>query len=153
MDIGGLLKLLNEHDARYIIIGAAAFPAHGWSRTTRDIDILIEATIENAQRVKDALTKFGYDMTDASIEDLLTKKVLLRQYILETDIHPFVTGAEFQSVWENRVDDKLYGVPTHFASLKDLINMKRAAGRPKDMEDLKYLLDLEKLKKEEEDRP
>lgn len=147
MDIGKLLKLLNEHKARYVIIGAAAFAAHGWSRTTRDIDILIEATPENARRVREAFIEFGYDMSDASIEDILEKKILLRQYIVEADIHPSVKGAAFSSVWKARVDDKLYGVPTHFASLDDLIRMKKAAGRPRDKEDLKYLIRLRELKK------
>jgi len=147
MDIGKLLKLLNEHNVCYVIIGAAAFAAHGWSRTTQDIDIFIEATPENARRVREAFIEFGYDMTDASIEEILEKKILLRQYIVEADIHPSVKGATFSSVWKSRVDDKLYGVPTHFASLEDLIRMKKAAGRPKDKEDLKYLLRLRQLKK------
>lgn len=147
MDIGSLLKSLNEHDVVYVIIGAAAFPVHGWSRTTQDIDIFIEATPENARRVKGALTAFGYDMTDASIGDMLTKKILLRKYVLETDIHPFVEGVEFDHVWKEKIGEKLYGVPTYFASLGDLIKMKKAAGRPKDLEDLKYLLHLQRLKK------
>jgi len=137
---------------KYVIIGAAAFSAHGWSRTTRDIDIFIEATSENAKRVVKALSEFGYDMTDASIDEILNKKILLRQYILETDIHPFVKGAKFASVWKERVKDKLYDVPTCFASLNHLIRMKRAAGRPKDKEDLKQLLHIRKILREKKKR-
>ena len=145
MDIGRLLKLLNEHRVHYVIIGAAAFAVHGWTRTTRDIDIFIKATPENVRRTLQALAEFGYDISDVTIEEMLGKKILFRQYVVETDIHPFVTGVKFDSVWKQRVRDKIYNVPTNFASLNHLIRMKRAAGRPKDKEDLKYLLDIKKL--------
>lgn len=148
MDIGKLLKLLNAHNVHYVIIGAAAFAVHGYSRATRDIDFFIEATPENVRRTITALREFGYDMSDISAEEMLTKKLLIRQYIVETDIHPFVAGARFESVWRNKVEDKLYNVPVAFASLNDLIRMKRAAGRQKDREDLKYLLDLRRIRRE-----
>lgn len=148
MDIAKLLKSLNDHDVKYVIIGAMAFAAHGWSRTTHDIDIFIEATRENVERTRKALMSFGYDMRDASIEEMLTQKILLRQYVIETDIHPFVKGASFCKIWKDKVPEKLYGVRTYFASLNDLIRMKRAAGRPKDREDLKNLLHIRKILKE-----
>jgi predicted nucleotidyltransferase len=146
MDIGKLLKSLNEHKVKYVIIGAVSFAAHGWSRATRDIDIFIEATQKNAKRTMEAISAIGYDINDLSIDELLTKKILLRQYILETDIHPFVAGVKFDDVWKNKVKEKIYNTTTYFASLNDIITMKKAAGRPKDKEDLKYLLHLKKLK-------
>jgi predicted nucleotidyltransferase len=140
MDIESLLKLLNAHCVEYVIIGASAFPAHGYTRTTLDLDLFIRPDPANAERVLDTLREFGYDVTDLTVEDLLSFKVLLRQYMLEADIHPFVTGITFEQVWQNRLSD-LYGeTPTSFASLDDLIQMKRAANRPKDQQDLKYLL-------------
>ncbi|HEX2500903.1 MAG TPA: hypothetical protein VHO73_05560 [Methylomirabilota bacterium] len=78
-------------------------------------------------------------MSDVSVEDLLTKKVLIRQYLLEVDIHPFVAGATFADVWERRVEDQIGSTPAPFASLDDLIRMKEAAGRSKDLEDLRAL--------------
>jgi len=70
------------------------------------------------------------------------KKLLIRQYILETDIHPFVAGVTFEEVWQNRVEDYIGQTPAQFAGLDDLIRMKQAAGRPKDLEDLRILLKL-----------
>jgi predicted nucleotidyltransferase len=139
-----LLQLLNEHKVRFVIIGATAFPVHGYSRATLDIDLFIKSTRMNAERTREALREFGYDMTDVSIEDLLTKKLLIRQYWVETDIHPFVKGVSFKDIWKNKVLADYGGEPAWFASLKDLIKMKKAAGRPKDKEDLKYLLRLQK---------
>ncbi len=142
MDIEGLLKSLNDHSVRYIIIGATAFPVHGYVRATLDVDIFIEPAEENAQRTWAALRGFGYDVTDLTIEDMLTKKILIRQYWVETDIHPFVAGVTFDQVWANRVEGVIGETRTWFASLDDLIAMKQAAGRPKDLEDLRALLKL-----------
>lgn len=139
MGIENLLKSLNAHKVRYVIIGATAFPVHGYSRTTQDIDIFIEPNQANVQRIFLALKSFGYDVSDISIDDLLTKKVLIRQYLVETDIHPFAKGISFKTVWRNKVRNKIGATPAYFAGLDDLIRMKKAAGRPKDKEDLKIL--------------
>jgi predicted nucleotidyltransferase len=139
MDTESLLRFLNARKARYVVIGATAFPVHGYARATLDVDLFIEASEENARRVRDALSDFGYDVTDLTIDDLRKKKILIRQYVLQTDLHPFVAGATFEDVWKNRVESRLGRTPAAFASLDDLIRMKEAAGRPKDLEDLKVL--------------
>lgn len=144
MDTEGLLKLLKEHKVDFVIIGATAFPVHGYARATLDIDIFIRATVENAERTWAALQEFGYDVTDVKIEDLLKKKLLIRQYAVETDIHPFVKGITFGEVWKNKIKAKFGATPAFFSSLRDLIKMKQAAGRPQDLEDLKYLKKLKK---------
>ena len=139
MEVEELLKLLKEHRVRFVIIGATAFPVHGYSRATLDIDLFIEPTPRNAERTRDALRAFGYDVSDVSVDDLLTKKLLIRQYIVETDIHPFVKGTTFGRVWANKVKARFGRTFVWFAALDDLIQMKEAAGRPKDKEDLKFL--------------
>ena len=139
MDTEKLLQSLNVRNVRYVVIGATAFPIHGYARATLDVDILIDATRENAERTREALGDFGYDIADLSVEDLRTKKVLIREYVLQTDIHPFVAGVTFGEVWKNRVESRLGETPAAFASLDDLIQMKEAAGRPKDLEDLRVL--------------
>jgi predicted nucleotidyltransferase len=144
LDTESLLKLLNAHNVEFVIIGATAFPVHGYARATLDIDLFIRPEPENARRTLKALKEFGYDVTDLSGEDLLSKKVLIRQYLVETDIHPFVQGATFDQVWKNRVSGAYGNEKVYYASLDDLIAMKKAAGRPKDMEDLNVLLRLKK---------
>lgn len=145
MDIPSLLKSLNAHDVKYVIIGATAFPVHGYSRATLDTDIFIDPTLDNAQKTLNALRAFGYDVADLSVEDLLTQKILIRGYVVQTDVHPFVAGIpDFKEVWDHKVAGEILGVPTHFVDLDRLIVMKRAAGRPKDLEDLKYLSAIKK---------
>jgi len=147
MDLEKLLKLLKENKVKFVIIGATAFPLYGYARATLDVDFFIEPTIENAKRCYDTLLAFGYDLQDLSPEDLLKYKVLIRQYNLEIDLHPFVKGVTFEEVWENRVKGKIGNEEVYFASLEDLIKMKKAAGRAKDLEDLRVL---QRLKEEKE---
>jgi len=99
MDVENLLKSLKEYKVRFVVIGATAFPVHGYSRATLDIDLFIEPNEANARRIHEALKSFGYDVSDITLNDLLTKKVLIRQYLVETDIHPFVKGISFDRIW------------------------------------------------------
>ena len=144
MDTENLLRSLKENKVDFVIIGATAFPLYGYARATLDIDIFIRPTKINAERTWQALKSFGYEVSDVKINDLLTKKLLIRQYTIETDIHPFVKGVSFERIWKNKVRAKFGNTFVYFTSLNDLVKMKRAAARPKDLEDLQYLRKLQK---------
>jgi len=58
-----LLKLLKEHRVEFVIIGATAFPVHGYARATLDIDIFIRPTEANVEKTWSALSALGYDVT------------------------------------------------------------------------------------------
>ena len=75
---------------------------------------------------------------------LLENKILIRQYQVEADFHPFVKGVTFENVWTNRIRAKYGNTIVNFSSLDDMIRMKKAAGRTLDKEDLKYLLRIKK---------
>ena len=141
-----LLRSLNENKAVFVVIGATAFPAYGYARATLDIDLFVKPTRPNIRRVMKSLREFGYDLSDFSENDFLTHKVLIRQYLLETDIHPFVKGVVFEDIWKNKITSKIGKTEVYFPSLEDMIRMKKAAGRAKDREDLKFLKKILKMK-------
>jgi len=141
-----LLRSLNENKAVFVVIGATAFPAYGYARATLDIDLFVKPTRPNIRRVMKSLRDFGYDLSDFSENDFLTHKVLIRQYLLETDIHPFVKGVVFEDIWKNKITSKIGKTEVYFPSLEDMIRMKKAAGRAKDREDLKFLKKILKMK-------
>ena len=95
MDTESLLKSLKGHKVQFVIIGATAFPVHGYSRATLDIDIFIRPEILNAEKTLSALKDFGYDVSDIAVDELLTKKILIRQCLVETDINPYVKATVF----------------------------------------------------------
>lgn len=139
MDTERLLKLLKENQVDFLVIGASAFPVYGYARATLDIDLFARPSVENIRKVIKALQEFGYDLTDLSADDFLKNKILIRQYIVEADIHPFVRGITFEEAWANRISAKFGDTEVFFPSLDDMIKMKKAAGRTIDLEDLKYL--------------
>ena len=139
MDKERLLRSLNDHSVEYVIIGALAFPIHGYARSTLDIDIFIRPDRANAELTHQALADSGFDVHDLSVDDLLDFKILIRQYIVEVDVHPYVAGISFDAVWASRVAGRFGQVDVNYAGLDALIEMKRAAGRPKDLADLKAL--------------
>lgn len=123
-------------------------PAYGYVRMTRDIDIFIEPTQANANKTIIALKKLGYDVQDLTTGTLLKKKILFCQYLLRTDIHPFVAGVTFDQVWRNRKKADIKGCKVWIPSLDDLIRMKAATGRAGDQSDLEVLKQVKKqLKK------
>jgi predicted nucleotidyltransferase len=147
MDTEELLKSLNANKVDFIVIGATAFPVYGYARATLDIDIFVRADMENIVKLKKALQRFGYDLSEVSHEDLLKKKLLIRQYLVETDIHPYVKGVTFEAVWKNKISSKFGDTEVNFPCLDDMIRMKKAAGRAKDLDDLKYLTRIKSGKK------
>jgi predicted nucleotidyltransferase len=141
-----LLQFLNENKAKFVVIGATAFPAYGYARATLDIDLFVKPSRSNIRKVMKALRMFGYDLADFTENDFLTHKVLIRQYVLETDIHPFIKGVTFDEIWKNKISGKIGKADVFFPSLEDMIRMKKAAGRSKDREDLKFLRKLLKAR-------
>lgn len=149
MDIQKLLKSLLDHKVKFLVIGAWALPAFGYVRMTEDVDLFIEPTRINAKRTIEALRSIGYLAIDEiSLDTLLEKKILLRQYILKTDIHPFVKGVSFKKAWKNRKVSTIKGFQVFVPSLDDLMTMKKKAGREKDLIDLEVLKEIKKQLKE-----
>jgi len=145
MTIQKLLRLLVEHKVKFLVIGAWVFPAYGFTRNTYDIDIFFNPTKTNVRRLIKALKNVGYDgVEDLTIEQLIKKKTLFRQYILDTDIHPFVAGVEFKDVWKTKKEVEIEKIKVFVPSLDNLIAMKKAAGRPKDIADLEYLEEIKR---------
>jgi predicted nucleotidyltransferase len=144
MDTEKLLRSLKENRAIFVIIGATALPVYGYARATLDIDLFVKPDPRNIKRVMKALQEFGYDLMALTPEDFLKNKILIRQYTVEADIHPFVKGISFDDVWKNKIRAKFGKTEVYFPSLDDMIKMKKAAGRAIDKEDLKYLRRIKK---------
>jgi predicted nucleotidyltransferase len=146
MDTEKLLRSLKENKVKFVVIGASAFPVYGYARATLDIDIFIKPEVGNIRRTMKTLKAFGYDLTDLTQDDFLKSKILIRQYTVEADFHPFVKGVTFDKVWKNRIKARFGETEVYFPSLDDMIKMKKAAGRAIDLEDLKYLRKIRKKK-------
>lgn len=113
-------------------------------RATRDIDLWVDSTSENASRVMVALTRFGAPLAALGVDlnDFITpgRVVQLGVPPNRIDLMTSVSGlASFDAAFANRVDAVVAGVPVPVLGLRELIANKRASGRPKDRLDLDWL--------------
>lgn len=139
-DFAAFLDALNSEGVAYVVIGGIAVLAHIPYRTTRDIDVLIEPTLENGRRARSAVARWGGFEPGFSAEEFIAGEILSFGGLLRVEIHSRVPGVTWEQVWSNRTPGELKGVATHFASVDDLIAMKQAAGRAeKDLPDLRRL--------------
>lgn len=139
-DFADFLASLNSEGVAYVVIGGMAVLSYTPYRTTRDLDILIEPTLDNARRARTAVERWGGFEPDFSAEEFISGDILSFGGLLRVEVHSQVPGATWESVWRGRVPGELLGVPTHFAGLDELIAMKEAVSRKdKDVPDLARL--------------
>ena len=141
-DYEEFLELLNKHDVRYCVIGAFALAFHVRPRYTKDINILIEPTIDNAGRLLIALGEFGFESLKLTVEDFATRGniIQLGYEPVRIDIITSITGLEFTDIWKSRTQGP-YGRQTiNYIDRHNLIRSKKLSNRPQDKADLKMLL-------------
>ena len=135
----------------YAVVGGVAVNAYGHVRNTRDLDIFIRPTVENAQAAFRALQEWGAPLQGADATDLL---IDYEHFQLSTDngrvdILPSIGEMSFDTVWRNHLQTIVEGVSIRFISKADLIANKRQVGRLIDLADvekLERIADLDVLK-------
>jgi hypothetical protein len=121
-------------------IGGIAAILHGVPRATFDLDILIKATPENAQKLLDALLNAGFGTASlATAEQILTHEITISRDRVQLDVQTMTPGIKFEEVWERREIMQYKQQEFYILSRDDLIASKRAAGKPKDLEDVRLL--------------
>ena len=135
------LQLLNSRRAEYVVVGAFALAFHSEPRFTGDLDILIRRTPDNADRVIETLHAFGFASLAITIEDLMSEGKVIQLGIRPNRIYLLnsLTGVDAEVVWQRRTPGDLDGVPLHYIDLESFRINKLAAGRDKDLEDLRRL--------------
>jgi hypothetical protein len=140
-----------KNDVRYLVIGGIAAVLYGVPRATFDLDILIEPTKENAQRLLDALEEIGFGtakMTNA--DEIVGTEITIFTDRVRLDVQTSTPGIRFEEAWPKRVTMTFAGQNFEVVSLADLIQAKTAAGREVDLEDVKTLTSQEKESRSED---
>ncbi len=140
-DFKDMLSELSVADVDYLVVGAYAVAAHGVPRATGDLDIWIRADNETAPRMLKALVAFGAPLYDLSEEDLASPGIVFQIGVPpgRIDILTSVSGLIFDDAWQRRLNIEIEGIAMPVLSLEDLIANKLAAGRDKDLLDVKIL--------------
>jgi len=142
-DFKELLRVWNEKQAEYLIVGGYAVMKYTEPRFTKDLDLWIRNSPENAAKVYQALAEFGAPLEkDGLLPKDFTSEDLTYQIgvaPVRIDILTRISGIQFAEAWRNRVAGTFFDIPVHFISLGDLIINKKAAGRWGDLEQLELL--------------
>jgi predicted nucleotidyltransferase len=144
-----ILRTLLDNDVRFVLIGGLAAQVHGSPSLTGDVDICFALDRENLTRLSEALASMaairrGMDAgMNAPIDDRALRAgdvftLSTRYGDLDLLAHPD-PRLDFESLMSRSIAAEILGVQVRVASLSDLIDMKRAAGRPKDRVELEIL--------------
>ncbi len=127
-------------EVKYLVIGGIAAVLYGVPRATFDLDILIEASPQNAKRLLTAMELAGLaTATLTTPEELLANEITIFQDQVRIDVQTSTPGLVFAEAWERRQGMTYLGQSFWVASRADLIAAKKAAGRPKDLQDVEAL--------------
>jgi hypothetical protein len=151
-----IIRALNDAQVQYLIVGGLAVNAHGFVRFTRDVDLVMGLEPANAERGLNALLRAGWQLAipekpsafaDAATRERWRTEKNMIVLKLWSDAHrrtpidvfvyePFDFAVEWNQAGRLEISP---GVLAPVVSLATLLQMKRAAGRPQDLEDIKEL--------------
>lgn len=141
-DLRDLLRLLTKNRVRYLIVGGWAVNQYGYVRMTDDLDILVEPTAANIERVKATLLEFGFTTNEVKDYkfDRVSRIIRFGRPPYRVEIIQQISGVRVQTALANSIPGRVDGVPVRLISFRDLLRNKRAAGRFKDLADVEELL-------------
>ena len=148
-DYEDFLNLLNKNNVEYCIVGAFAIALYSIPRYTKDIDILINPTVDNAKKIIRVLKEFGFKNLNIGEEDF-TKDgqiIQLGYEPIRIDILTSIDGCNFQEIWKNKIIGKYGNAKIFFIGIDELIKNKKATNRKQDQADLEILITVKKKKK------
>lgn len=150
-DFKELLQLFAEHSIEYLIAGGYAVIHHTQPRYTKDLDLWIKPSPDNAKRLAVAFRKFGVPLVEVTLEDFEQAGLQFTIGIQPNaiDFLTCIPGLNFDEAWKNRAADDTLGFPTFYISLDDMITAKNTAGRLSDLADVEELERAKKIQSRE----
>jgi len=140
-DFKEFVELLNENNVKYLVVGGYAVALHGHPRYTKDLDVWIELSPDNASRVLKTLETFGFGSLDLKPDDFLEESQVIQLGYPPNriDILTTLKDISFNECYKSRVQVEIQGVRIHFIDIDNLKKNKRATGRSQDLADVENL--------------
>jgi hypothetical protein len=140
-DFLDFIQLCNQHEVKYLVIGGYAVSIHGYPRSTKDLDICIQFSEENAEKMVKVIKDFGFGSLHLTKEDFLKE-----HYITQLGYEPFridilndLDGVPFDEAWKNKRIVTIGNTETNFIGYHELLKVKQKAGRKQDLADIEKL--------------
>jgi predicted nucleotidyltransferase len=147
-DFTDFVVLLNKHKVNYMVIGGYALAFHGKPRHTGDLDIWIDLSDANAQKMIGVVNDFGMSSLGLEKADFLQKGGITQIGYppLRIDILNEIDGVDFEEAYTNKLIIDIDGLPVNYIGLDDLIKNKQVSGRKQDISDVNALNKIKKKK-------
>jgi hypothetical protein len=138
-DFKEFLQLLNSNKVEYLLIGGYAVGYYGYPRATADMDIWVNATQQNAERLVRVFGTFGFN--EVTSEIFLRESQVIRMGVppLRIEVLTSISGVSFSECFSGRAIAVIDEVKVNLISLHHLKVNKKASGRFKDLDDLEHL--------------
>ena len=140
-DFKEFIRLLNDNDVRYLVVGGYAVALHGYPRYTTDIDIWIWLDEGNANRIIKVLEQFGFGSLKLEVQDFLVPNQIIQLGYppARIDLITSLAGVSFEECYALRVLVPIDDIVVNFIDLENLKKNKEASGRLQDLADLENL--------------
>ncbi len=137
-DLEELLSALNAHKVRHVVVGGHAIAVHAQPRGTKDINVCIDRSPQNALAVYAALAEYGAPLEGITPEDFEKPTSVVRLGVppVCVDILQQIDGVDFESVWLASAEHTVDGFTARYISAEHLIQNKLASARPQDLADV-----------------
>ena len=136
-----LIRILNEKNVAYALVGGFAVNYYGYIRTTQDIDFLVYPSLNNADKMMEALSLFGFGKAGIP-KEYFTKENAAVHIGVEPNRIDFLTslkGLDNDTIFENLQNAEIENISVKIISLPDLIKVKKYSKRLKDKADAEEL--------------
>ena len=140
-DFIDFVNLCNKYEVEYLVIGGYAVSIHGYPRSTKDLDICIKISEENALKMVRVINDFGFASLKLTKEDFLKRDFItqLGSEPVRIDILNDLDGVLFEEAWLNKKVIDFDGSKINFIGYSELLKVKEKAGRPQDIADINKL--------------
>ncbi|MEO7027922.1 MAG: hypothetical protein ABI147_00770 [Acidobacteriaceae bacterium] len=137
-----LLREFNAQSVRYLVVGGYAFSHYAEPRATKDLDVFIGSSPENAALVFAALVRFGAPLKGVTQKDFADGFSFYQIGVPPSriDIMQTIEAVDFESAWQ-AAESGITGddIPVRYISFDDLVRNKLAVGRLRDLADVEEL--------------
>lgn len=142
-DFRDFLIALNNNKVEYILVGGYAVILHGYSRTTGDMDIWVNKTEDNYNKLATAFYEFKMSLMGMTKENFLNNNDIdvftYGKPPVSIDIMTSVKGLSFEDSNLKAIIKKIDGIDVRLIDYRDLIIAKKASGRHKDLDDIENI--------------
>jgi hypothetical protein len=132
---------LNEEKVEYLLVGGYAVGFHGYPRATKDMDIWVAISPENAERLVRVFQRFGFSPNSISPASFLNEKKVIEIGInpVRIDVIMSISGISFTECYAQKVNFVYEGINVNLINLEHLKINKRSTGRLRDLADVEEL--------------